>query len=192
MLLQSSFAAQLQWIRWSGFLLMIACAALPSPLQGQTTQPTKSEVLPPSQLVQPADLARELAIPDAQARPNIVYVGFRTLFAGGHIPGATFHGSASTKDGLAEIKKWAGTLPRTTKLVIYCGCCPFERCPNIRPAFALFQEMGFTDLRVLELPTSFAADWAGKNYAIEKGLRCYSLALELRNCKGDRTATSKK
>jgi hypothetical protein len=29
--------------------------------------------------------------------------------------------------------------------------------------------MGFTNLRVLELHTSFAADWAGKNYAIEKG-----------------------
>lgn len=171
MLWQSCFAARLRWIRWSGFLLMIACAALPSSLRSQTTQPTKSEALPPSQLVQPADLVRELAIPDVHARPTIVYVGFRTLFAGGHIPGATFHGSASTKEGLAEIKKWADPLPRTTKLVIYCGCCPFERCPNIRPAFALFQEMGFTDLRVLELPTSFAADWADKNYAIEKGLK---------------------
>ena len=171
MLWPSSFAARLRWIRWSAFPLMIVCAALPSPLQSQTAQLAKSEVLPPSQLVQPADLARELAIPDVKARPTIVYVGFRTLFAGGHIPGATFHGSASTKEGLAEIKAWAATLPRTTKLVIYCGCCPFERCPNIRPAFALFQEMGFTDLRVLELPTSFAADWADKNYAIEKGLK---------------------
>jgi hypothetical protein len=99
-----------------------------------------------------------------------VYVGFRTLFAGGHIPGATFHGSASTKDGLADIKKWASALPRTVNLVIYCGCCPFERCPNVRPAFVLFREMGFTHLRVLELRTSFAADWADKNYAIEKGL----------------------
>lgn len=171
MLWQSSLAARLRWIRSLGFPLMIVCAALGSSLQSQTTQLTKLEVLPPSQLVQPADLARELAIPDVQARPTIVYVGFRTLFAGGHIPGATFHGSASTKDGLAEIKKWAASLPRTTKLVIYCGCCPFERCPNIRPAFALFQEMGFTDVRVLELPTSFAADWAGKNYAIEKGLK---------------------
>ena len=164
---RSSFVARLRWIRWIGFPLLTVCAALPSSLQGQTTL-TKSEV-PPSQLVRPADLARELAVPDVNARPTVVYVGFRTLFAGGHIPGATFHGSASTKEGLAEIRKWADPLPRTTKLVIYCGCCPFERCPNIRPAFALFQEMGFTDLRVLELPTSFAADWADKNYAIEKG-----------------------
>ena len=170
MLWQSSLAARLRSLRWLGSSLMIVSAALPSSLS-QTTQPAKSEVLPPSQLVQPADLARELATPDVNARPTIVYVGFRTLFAGGHIPGATFHGSASTKEGLAEIKKWAADLPRTTKLVIYCGCCPFERCPNIRPAFALFQETGFTDLRVLELPTSFAVDWADKSYAIEKGLK---------------------
>ena len=137
---------------------------------GQTSQRTNSENLPTSQLLQPADLARELASASADSRATIIYVGFRTLFAGGHIPGATFHGSASTEQGLANIKKWAASLPRTTNLVIYCGCCPFERCPNIRPAFALLREMGFTHLRVLELPTSFAADWAGKNYAIEKGL----------------------
>jgi hypothetical protein len=120
--------------------------------------------------VQPADLARELAPANADSRPTIVYVGFRTLFAGGHIPGATYHGSASTQQGLADIKQWAASLPRTTNLVIYCGCCPFERCPNVRPAFALFRDMGFTRLRVLELHTSFAVDWADKNYAVEKGL----------------------
>ena len=149
---------------------LVICFGLSPCVPGQTSQPTVSEVLPASQLVQPADLVRELASASADSRPTIIYVGFRTLFAGGHIPGATFHGSASTEQGLANIKKWAASLPRTTNLVIYCGCCPFERCPNIRPAFALLRDMGFTHLRVLELPTSFAADWAGKNYAIEKGL----------------------
>jgi len=120
--------------------------------------------------VQSSELVRELASASADSRPTIVYVGFRTLFVGGHIPGATFHGSASTEQGPADIKKWAASLPRTANLVIYCGCCPFERCPNIHPAFALFREMGFTHLRVLELRTSLAADWADKNYAIEKGL----------------------
>lgn len=104
------------------------------------------------------------------ARPVIVYVGFRTLFAGGHIPGATFHGTASKAEGLDELKKWATGLPRTASLVIYCGCCPFERCPNIRPAYAALREMGFRKMRVLILPTSFAADWAGKGYEIERGL----------------------
>jgi hypothetical protein len=37
------------------------------------------------------------------------------------------HGTASTEQHLAELKKWAETLPRTTNLVIYCGCCTFDR-----------------------------------------------------------------
>ena len=102
--------------------------------------------------------------------PAIVYVGFRTLFVGGHVPGATFHGSASTEQGLSDLKKWAEELPRTTNLVIYCGCCPLEKCPNIRPAFTMLDKMGFKKLRVLILPTNFATDWADKGCPIQKGM----------------------
>jgi len=123
-----------------------------------------------SQVLQPADLVRELAGAKDSARPIIVYVGFRTLFLGGHIPGASFHGSASTEQGLAEFKQWAATLPRSTNLVIYCGCCPFDRCPNIRPAYTTLREMGFTHLRVLVLPQNFAADWVEKGYPVQKGM----------------------
>jgi thiosulfate/3-mercaptopyruvate sulfurtransferase len=121
-----------------------------------------------SQTLQAAQLASELA-DKSKEQPTIVYVGFRTLFAGGHIPGASFHGTASTEEGLAELKKWTATLPRSTNLVIYCGCCPFEKCPNIRPAFTALHDLGFTRLRVLVLPASFAKDWVEKNYPYEKG-----------------------
>ena len=118
--------------------------------------------------VQPADLAREFG-DKGGIPPTVVYVGFHSLFAGGHIPGATFHGSASTEQGLSDLRKWADTLPRTTNLVIYCGCCPFEKCPNIRPAFTTLDKMGFKKLRVLILPANFATDWAAKGYPIQKG-----------------------
>lgn len=121
-----------------------------------------------AQTVQAAEFAHELA-EKSGTPPTIVYVGFHTLFAGGHIPGATFHGSASNEQGLAELKKWADALPRTTNLVIYCGCCPFEKCPNIRPAFTALSGMGFKKVRVLVLPTSFVKDWAEKGYPIQKG-----------------------
>jgi hypothetical protein len=170
MLWEKIFAAASRFVSCAALAALLVGGALSPWLRGQTSQPTVSETLPASQLVQPADLVRELATASAGPRPTIVYVGFRTLFAGGHIPGTTFHGSASTEQGLADIKKWAAALPRTTNIVIYCGCCPFERCPNIRPAFAFFQSMGFQHVRVLELPTSFATDWAEKNYPIEKGL----------------------
>jgi hypothetical protein len=119
--------------------------------------------------VEPSKFADELAHAGGSARPTILYVGFNPLFAGGHIEGATFHGTASNAQGIADLKKWAASLPRDTNLVIYCGCCPFGYCPNIRPAFVAFHEMGFTHLRVLVMPDSFATDWAQKGYPVEKG-----------------------
>ena len=134
-------------------------------LQEKTADPwTKAQVL------EAADLFRELANSKGETAPAIVYVGFRTLFEGGHLPLASFHGTASKEAGLRELRTWAGALPRSTNLVIYCGCCPFDRCPNIRPAYTAVHELGFTQVRVLVLPTSFAADWVEKGYPIEKGL----------------------
>lgn len=148
------------------FAASTALVSVPA-IQGQEKQ--SPDPWPAAQSLQPADLARELGDKN-ETPPTIVYVGFRTLFAGGHIPGATFHGSASTEQGLSDLKKWAEELPRTTNLVIYCGCCPLEKCPNIRPAFAALDKMGFKKLRVLVLPTSFATEWVDKGYPIQKGM----------------------
>jgi thiosulfate/3-mercaptopyruvate sulfurtransferase len=123
-----------------------------------------------AQALNAADFVRELGGSKDGTAPTIIYVGFRTLFEGGHIPGARFHGTASKEEGLGELKKWLATLPKSTNLVIYCGCCPFDRCPNIRPAYTALHEMGFTHVRVLVLPTSFAADWVEKGYPMQKGL----------------------
>jgi hypothetical protein len=137
---------------------------------GQAQPANSSDPWTPAQLLPAADFARELSSAKSDARPTVLYVGFRTLFEGGHIPGASFHGTASTPQGLAEMKKWADSLPRSTSLVLYCGCCPFDHCPNIRPAFVALRGMGFTRLRVLLMPRNFAADWAEKGYPIEKGM----------------------
>jgi thiosulfate/3-mercaptopyruvate sulfurtransferase len=123
-----------------------------------------------AQVLHAADLASELGNSKGASTPVVVYVGFRTLFEGGHVPQATFHGTASKEDGVADLKKWLATLPRSTNLVIYCGCCPFDRCPNIRPAYTALRDLGFTHVRVLVLPTSFAADWVEKGYPMQKGL----------------------
>ena len=120
-----------------------------------------------AQTVQATDFAKELA--GGKSTPTVLFVGFQRLYTAGHIKGAQYHGSGGNAEGLAEIKKWAGPLPRTTNLVIYCGCCPMEHCPNLRPAFAVLKEMGFKHLRVLILPSSFATDWAEKGLPYDKG-----------------------
>jgi thiosulfate/3-mercaptopyruvate sulfurtransferase len=152
--------------------LTVLCAASATLVSAPATRGDEKKSPDPwsaAQIIQPADFARKLGDKNGTP-PTVVYVGFRTLFAGGHIPGATFHGSASTEQGLTDLKKWADTLPRSTNLVIYCGCCPLDKCPNIRPAFTALSSMGFKKLRVLVLPTNFATDWAGKDYPIQKGM----------------------
>ena len=120
-----------------------------------------------SNLLQPVDVARTLEADGA--KQAIVYVGFKPLFHPGHIPGATFEGPASSPEGLETLRRWAKTLPRSTPVVIYCGCCPLVDCPNIRPAFKALIAMGFTSVRVVVLTTSFGADWVDKGLPVEGG-----------------------
>ena len=122
----------------------------------------------PQETVEPAALVKELSRPPSR-RPTVVCVGFRTLYEGAHVPGASFHGPAMNAENLADLKKWAQRLPRSTDLVIYCGCCPLAHCPNVRPAFQALQHMGFTRLRLLLLPHDFAQDWVELGYPVAKG-----------------------
>jgi len=134
------------------------------------TVPTLSPASDPwtlEQTVVAADFAKEIQQKHDSLR--IIYVGVHTLYAGAHIPGAVFHGPGSTEEGIAELKEYAKSVPRNSNLVLYCGCCPLEKCPNLRPAFTALRDSGFTHLRVLLLPTSFAEDWVEKGYPIEKG-----------------------
>ena len=67
------------------------------------------------------------------------------------------------------MKKWIATLPRSTNVVIYCGCCPWEKCPNIAAAYKQLIGMGFTKVRVLYLASSFGDDWVDKGYPVTRG-----------------------
>jgi thiosulfate/3-mercaptopyruvate sulfurtransferase len=121
-----------------------------------------------AQTVQPADLAKELADANAAGKPTVVCVAPHVLYEGGHIPGALFHGPGSSAQGIDDLKKWAQPLPRSANIVVYCGCCPLDHCPNLRPAFVALRDMGFTHVRALIIPTNFYTDWVKPGYAYEK------------------------
>ncbi len=152
--------------RTSGFalILVIACALAAT---WTTSIQADSDPWTKAQTVRPADLVKELG--DSKTAPTVVFVGFKRLYGAGHIRGAQYHGTAGSEEGLKELTAWAAGLPRTTNLVIYCGCCPLERCPNIRPAFKALQGLGFKNLRVLLLAQDFATDWADKGFPYDKG-----------------------
>lgn len=145
------------------FFCLLAVLFLSSSLRAQNSSVPWTD----SQTVQPADLNKELSNP--KTAPLVLFVGFQRLYTAGHIKGAQYHGSGGSADGLAQIKAWAASLPRSTNLVVYCGCCPLDHCPNLRPAFTALHDLGFTKLRVLILPTSFEADWANKGLPYDKG-----------------------
>src|SRR5262245_18019779 len=120
------------------------------------------------QTVEPAEFVKELEL-EKDPYPTVIYVGVKTLYEGAHIPGAVFYGPGSTDEGLAELKRFAATLAKNSDVVLYCGCCPLEKCPNLRPAFAALKDIGFARLRVLILPSSFNSDWVEKGFPVHKG-----------------------
>jgi hypothetical protein len=149
-----------------GFALPLAIVLLIA-LTASLSLRADSDPWAKTQTIQPAELAKELG--DPKTAPTVVFVGFKRLYSAGHIKGAEYHGTAGSEEGLKELTTWAAGLPRSTNLVIYCGCCPMERCPNIRPAFKALQGLGFKNLHVLMLPQDFATDWAGKGLPYDKG-----------------------
>lgn len=141
-----------------------------APVPDSKAAATGSEASPPADwkagnALDAAAFAKTL---HAGEKPTVVYVGFRGLFHAGRIPGATLHGPASQPEGLAELRAWAKAQPRGARIVLYCGCCPMEHCPNVTPAFTALREMGFTNVQVLVLPTNFATDWVERGYPVER------------------------
>lgn len=116
-------------------------------------------------LVQPKDLAAQLASKSAQ--PAIFQVGPNTLYRGKHIPGAVYAGPASKPEGLELLKQAVSKLPHDREIVLYCGCCPWNNCPNVKPAVALLEQMGFTRVKAMYVENAFAKDWTEKGYPVE-------------------------
>jgi len=99
----------------------------------------------------------------------LIHVGFLMMYKMGHIPGSQYAGPAAKAEGLAALRKLVANLPRNQQIVIYCGCCPWDDCPNIRPAFRALKDMGFTNLKVLDIPERLGDDWTAKGFPIVKG-----------------------
>ncbi len=114
-------------------------------------------------IITPAELVKELK-DKGEGKPVILQVGFEFLYNTGHIPGAEYAGPASKPQGLSLIKKAVSNLKKNTNIVIYCGCCPWNHCPNIRPAFKLLKELGYSNVQALVIKQDFGQDWSDKGY----------------------------
>ena len=120
-----------------------------------------------TQLIEPEVLLKALSRPPDR-KPAIFYVGPVVLYRSVHIPDAKLIGPTMQAAALGQLMKELERIPRDREVVLYCGCCPWEDCPNIRPAFSAAQKMGFTKLRVLHLPQNFKQDWIDRGFPIQR------------------------
>lgn len=124
-------------------------------------QATKTDPWTQNQLMPPAELAK--IINEGKEHPMVFSIGFDAV-----IKGSIDIGAAKERDNLKKFKQQLSKLPKDANIVIYCGCCPFGPCPNIRPAFNLLKEMNFTNYKLLSLQKNIKADWIDKGYPITK------------------------
>ncbi|HEV2419203.1 MAG TPA: rhodanese-like domain-containing protein [Terriglobia bacterium] len=146
-------------------LLALVCAGFYASIYLRAASPAEQDPWPQSQLIAPQTLAREI---EAKGKmPRVICVGFPVLYQSAHIPGALLEGPANEAAGLAKLKQWARRAPKNSRVVIYCGCCPFNVCPNIRPAYEALRKAGLTNVQVLALRSNFLTDWMDKGYPFE-------------------------
>lgn len=135
-------------------LLLIALLLLTS------CSDTKKEPWSSDQLMPPKELAQKIENDQVDSL-LILSIGFDAL-----IKDSKDMGAAENKKNVAHLKSYLSDVPKDKAIVIYCGCCPFEKCPNIRPAFEALNEMGFTNAKLLNLKTSIKADWLDEDYPV--------------------------
>jgi hypothetical protein len=109
------------------------------------------------QLIQPSELATTLK--DNKEISVIFSIG-----PGAVIPHSRDMGMIKDEENIRKFKGELEGLPRDTSIIIYCGCCPYEHCPNVRPAIQLLKDMKFTNYKLLDLPHNIKIDWINKGY----------------------------
>jgi len=145
---------------FTGSLLSLLAAA---PAMAQSgSAPT----IPEEALIQPVVLAGLLKKSNP---PPLLQVGFSVMYSEAHIPGSIYAGPTGTGAGIGKLKAAVKDFDRAKPVVIYCGCCPWVRCPNVAGAWRTLTDLGFTQVRVLYIADNFGADWADKGYPVAHG-----------------------
>jgi thiosulfate/3-mercaptopyruvate sulfurtransferase len=117
----------------------------------------KKEQLMPTQ-----ELAEKIKT-NAKDKPLILNVGPMD-----NIKTAVFVGRATSVTGIEKIKSTVAMENKNKTVVVYCGCCSYASCPNIKPAYDALIAAGFKNAKVLELPEGIKPDWVAKGYPMEE------------------------
>jgi thiosulfate/3-mercaptopyruvate sulfurtransferase len=124
----------------------------------QTPVWKKEQLMPTKEL---ADKILSTANP--KEKPLILNVGPMEL-----IKSAVDVGRATSVTGIERIKSTVAMENKNRTVVVYCGCCSYASCPNIKPAYDALISAGFKNAKVLELPEGIKPDWVAKGYPMEE------------------------
>jgi rhodanese-related sulfurtransferase len=141
----------------------LQCQAQYIPISG----PGSVLSIPQAQLIQP-DVLNHLLQTKGTDKPLLLQVGSHLLFDEAHIPGSVYAGAGSQPTGLQQLQSTVTALSKKKAIVLYCGCCPWNRCPNLGPAFKQLNDMGFTNVKALYLADNLGTDWVAKGYPVER------------------------
>jgi thiosulfate/3-mercaptopyruvate sulfurtransferase len=125
-------------------------------------------LIPSARLINPDELVKVLQSAKGE-KPLLIQVGSHVLYQQAHIPGSEYIGPATSVSALQSLRKRVESLPRRQFIVIYCGCCPWNHCPNVQPADEALRVMGFSNVKVLYIANNFGTDWVDKGYPVAKG-----------------------
>jgi len=128
----------------------------------------QASLIPASRLIDPDELVKILQSAKSE-KPLMIQVGSHVLYTQAHIPGSEYIGPASSETGLQSLRKRVESLPRNKFIILYCGCCPWSHCPNVKPADDALRAMSFSNVKILYISNNFGADWVEKGYPIAKG-----------------------
>lgn len=118
----------------------------------------KTEPWNPDQLISTEDLAYRI---DQEEELHLFSIGPDNI-----IKGSVDIGPGEEKKSIEKLRKALENIPQEEEVILYCGCCPFAQCPNIRPAFELLKTLGYEKPRLLDIPQNIKVDWLDMDYPI--------------------------
>ena len=152
---------------WNNTKVQLTCAIL-SILLASPAFAFQAGAIPALRLINPEELVKILQSPKSE-KPLMIQVGSHVLFQQAHITGSEYIGPASSESGIQQLRKRVESLTRSKFILIYCGCCPWSHCPNVKPADDALHALGFTNVKVLYIADNFDTNWVDKGYPVAKG-----------------------
>jgi hypothetical protein len=141
-------------------ILFFAFQRQESSIKKESSNNVPGEPWKESQLMDPVKLSQQ--INTGQDKLIVINIG-----PSGLIKGAVDIGPTQDAENLDTLRDYLKNSAGGKDVVLYCGCCPFKNCPNIRPAFTLLNTLNYGNASLLDINENLKVDWIDKGFPME-------------------------